>query len=746
MSSRRSSAETRAVAALTVFAFLVFCLYAATTPLFEASDELWHYPFVQRLATGGGLPVQRPDQTDADAPWRQEGSQPPLYYGLAALTSAPFDASNWRELRRLNPHADMGVPTRDGNQNAIVQVPAADFPWTRAALAVRMARLASVLLSTLTVVAGYLAAREVFREPAPTRRLLSTAFVASVPMFAYISGAINNDNAAVCFSALGIWWALRLMRLRRFGLREGVIAGALTGLAALSKVSGLGLAGLFAAAGAIAVWPTEGGFGARVRAWLRRVPGLLAFGLALAVVAAVIAGWWYARNAALYQGDLLGWNAFLDAVGRRSPQANLAQLWSEREGFFWAFWGVFGGLNVIYPEGLYAALLVVSLIVGAVCAVGLIRRASAGGTTFRQALALIAFGALVLVGLLRWSSLTPASQGRLMFPCITGFGLAWAYATHALATRLRARIDVLLTLGLAALTALTPFTLLIPAYAKPDAVWARRLAIPISATFDGVIELVEAEGEPAATPGGEIALQANWRVIAQPPINYSIFVHLIDGDGVIIAQRDLYPGRGSLASSELAPGRLWTDRYVLRVPERERAPRTLRWQIGLYDAVTGARAHLADGKDLVRFGDIALQPRTTNAALLHFENGLELAGWSLDPPGALPRGGPATATLQWRATQAVAEDVIVSVQLLDERDGKAAQSDLAPANAPTKGWGAGAARTDTRTLTPRAEATPGTYRVMLVMYRPGSFQRIAAYDSRGIFVGDQIELGRVSLR
>ncbi|HOK47378.1 MAG TPA: hypothetical protein PLK67_15660, partial [Bryobacteraceae bacterium] len=91
---------------LVAAAFLLFCFYSAATPLFEASDELWHYPFVQHLATGGSLPVQHAGQTDADAPWRQEGSQPPLYYAIAALASAPFDQSNWRELRRINLHLD----------------------------------------------------------------------------------------------------------------------------------------------------------------------------------------------------------------------------------------------------------------------------------------------------------------------------------------------------------------------------------------------------------------------------------------------------------------------------------------------------------------------------------------------------------------------------------------------------------------------------------------------------------------
>ncbi|MCX7938667.1 MAG: hypothetical protein N2545_04425, partial [Thermoflexales bacterium] len=126
--------ERRFALLITLAALLLFSFYGLTTPLFEASDELWHYPLVQHFASGGGLPVQRAGQTDAEAPWRQEGSQPPLYYWLAALATAPLDDSDWRALRRINPHGDMGVPTRDGNVNAILHTPQERaFQWVGAA-------------------------------------------------------------------------------------------------------------------------------------------------------------------------------------------------------------------------------------------------------------------------------------------------------------------------------------------------------------------------------------------------------------------------------------------------------------------------------------------------------------------------------------------------------------------------------------------------------------------------------------
>ena len=49
-------------------------IYAITTPAFEASDELWHYPMVRHLADGNPLPVQVFDPAQAGP--METGSQP----------------------------------------------------------------------------------------------------------------------------------------------------------------------------------------------------------------------------------------------------------------------------------------------------------------------------------------------------------------------------------------------------------------------------------------------------------------------------------------------------------------------------------------------------------------------------------------------------------------------------------------------------------------------------------------------
>ena len=55
--------------------------YNQSTPIFEASDEAWHYGVVREIASGNGLPIQQAGEITT---YRQEGSQPPFYYLISA--------------------------------------------------------------------------------------------------------------------------------------------------------------------------------------------------------------------------------------------------------------------------------------------------------------------------------------------------------------------------------------------------------------------------------------------------------------------------------------------------------------------------------------------------------------------------------------------------------------------------------------------------------------------------------------
>jgi hypothetical protein len=140
---------------------LLASLYSVVTPLFEASDEQWHYPMVKYLADHAlALPVQQPGVETA---WRQEGSQPPLYYVLGALLTFWIDTSDLERVRKINPHADIGVIVPDGNYNMAIHDPAVEsFPWRGTALALHLVRFLSVALGAVTVAMTHALTRELF--------------------------------------------------------------------------------------------------------------------------------------------------------------------------------------------------------------------------------------------------------------------------------------------------------------------------------------------------------------------------------------------------------------------------------------------------------------------------------------------------------------------------------------------------------------------------------------------------------
>ncbi len=733
----------RAARAVAVFSFALFCLYSAATPLFEASDELWHYPLVRHLANGGGLPVQHAGQTDADAPWRQEGSQPPFYYAVAALVSAPFDDANWRELRRLNRHADLGVQTSDGNVNAVLHGPADDFPWRAAALAARMARLVSILFSTGTVVFASLVARELFPARAGDERALAAMlFVACVPMFAFISGSINNDNAAAFFCTLGLGRALRMMRTLDLSRRSALVAGVITALGALSKISALGLLGLFALAAAMAALGRWEAQSRRDAAGIWRV--LAGWLLMLMLVTALLAGWWFARNVQLY-GDALGWSAFLDAVGRRDAPATLTELWTEREGFVRTYWGVFGAVNVGMPDVIYGLLDRLAVVAALGCIWGMLLAIRGNGRRAWTAPGARAWGVCVVwlivifVALLRWTALTPASQGRLMFPAIAVIAALLAYGLAAIHRWL-------LRLGVGVLTGVAlvmPFFAIAPAYARPPNLWVQRLPVSVDAAFGQVLRLMEAGGDASAAPGTEAVLRLNWELTRGLPANVTVFVHLIDENDVIVAQRDMHPGQGNLAVADVAAPFRWSDRYALRIPRLARAPAALRWAVGVYDAATGKRLTLPDGTDRVIFEGPALASDAQTTAVLSFANGVDLLRVEGVQTAAAP-GETLTLRMRWRVAATAARDVNVSVQIIDAQGTKVAQSD---SDLPLTRWRPGEAAEATHALKIDDSAPPGVYRLLLVMYVPeGGFAKIGAYDDRGISRGVETTITQFRVR
>jgi hypothetical protein len=107
-----------------------------------------------------------------------------------------------------------------------------------------------------------------------------------------------------------------------------------------------------------------------------------------------------------------------------------------------------------------------------------------------------------------------------------------------------------------------------------------------------------APGSPRPVPG------APEQAPRQMASSYKVFVHLIDGNGQIVAQRDSVPARGDRPTTSWVPGEFIADGYTLDLPASLPPGNYALW-IGLYDPVSGVRLSLApSGADRLHLADV----------------------------------------------------------------------------------------------------------------------------------------------
>jgi len=131
---------------------VTFCILGVThtvgVPLFEAPDEIWHFSFVQVLATRRSLPIQPVEGKDV---WLREAGQPPLYYLVAALVIAPLDTSDFPDFVRFNvAHPAVTADSRSEAPNVFIHTPHEAFPYRGAVLAVHAVMGARAIPMALT--------------------------------------------------------------------------------------------------------------------------------------------------------------------------------------------------------------------------------------------------------------------------------------------------------------------------------------------------------------------------------------------------------------------------------------------------------------------------------------------------------------------------------------------------------------------------------------------------------------------
>jgi hypothetical protein len=353
--------------------------------------------------------------------------------------------------------------------------------------------------------------------------------------------------------------------------------------------------------------------------------------------------------------------------------------------------------------------------------------------------------AILLASIIRWTMMTPASHGRLIYPAIAGVSTLMALGVlqfGPLLDRLLARtraagrasgaIAGLLLAALALLSAVAPFRYILPAYTPPLVAALPDGLAPAGQRMGDMAEVAGYSMTPAdARPGEKVRVLVALRALRSERDNYSLVVKLYGRDNLPLSRFDTFTGKGLWPSSLWRPGDLFLDEVELSVPLTATAPAILRAQFELYNAGSGhiapsvdaagnPGAPLFDGSTLL---PAAVDTTPAGGRVAGFGDLASLLAFTASAP---LKGQPLELALRWRAEGRGNLDYTVFAHVESADGHLAAQHDKPPLDGqfPTSRWSAGVAFDDRHTLALPADLAPGAYRLTLGMYDPATGQRL----------------------
>lgn len=713
---------------LTAFVSLALA-WNAVIPAYENLDELEHAEVIRHIAATGRLPIHEQAEA-AGFHVRQEASQPPLYHLLGAawvrLWGLPLDPPTAQPI----PGTFVACGSGDTTYNRVTwsRDPYAEFPWAGHRRTVHGLRLLSTLLQCATVAGTWTLARRIFpRGPAA---VLATAIVAFNPQFLLVAAGVNNDNLVTPLAT----WALVLLvtcwqrgttPVRLIGL------GLLTGLAGLSKLSGLGLLGL-------------GGLTLLIYVWRQRIPlpRLLGWGLLLSAPALLLIAPWLARNWRLY-GDPTALAPMLGIVGRTATRVDV---WGAFQLMLRSYWGQLP--CAFYPRALYWPFF---LLLGGGCAGLLVRRQR--DPHARESLCILGGWFLIIVAAwIRWNALTPATGGRLLFPAAPALAILLAAGWQQLHERLARVWAMLLPVG-ALVTLLTgaaplfaPPVRLDPATAVPN---------PTTVTFgaDAIhlrgYELRLTQPGPSCwlaqssycRPALELILF--WEAPRPLAADWALAVQLVSarpGDNTLRLTYDAWPGHGNLPTSAWPAGTLLREQLLLPLPANALPTQAWDVQLAFYDPVTGARLPVTvesqpagDAARLTTLRVPGSQPSCDTLPTLEtpIRYGEVIA---LTHAAVHQAGSGWEVALCWESLAALDADATVFVHAYDAGGALVGTGDGPPMNQafPTRLWQPGDRILDVHALTP----TEAPASIAVGLYHPTTGERLPAMSGAEHLVND----------
>ena len=634
----------------------------------------------------------------------------------------------------------------------------------------------AVLINMVGLVFVFLTMRIIF-PPKDARpiSLLALALLTLTPSYWRTAMVINNNHLVFLFAAISLWLLAKILR-EGPGLRLSIGLGVVMGLGMLSKVF---FVPVVIVVGVVFLIPRAPAGINRDRAGLKPAPtGMVvgepfmapaSFGINLVraslshrdfrwsqpaltenpllvrikhlalimIIAALIAGWWYARNIILYDDPTAATitEQILDSR-RKTPLGALeffeiiltwpGELWLES-------WTVLNTrLSLWLASGIGSALMVSGLAAILRRRTNLIR----GGGMLLMGAFLPAM-MLAVVGAAR--NLHGHYSPPLMLTSLPATSILMAIGALAwIPKRLWERGAMTGVFAILAATVIfhaTSFSPLFPPLERTEAVDVEN---PVSVQFQNGARLIGYQIEDRVLrPGVDTRVRLCWQTDA--PLNelYAVTTQLVLDDGSKAAQQDGYPLSGRYPTTAWQPGTIFCEWIPLRIRADAITPRAYDLRVGMY-VLGGDNVPWQNGPDT--WQRVLLLDKVV---IVDFESTENEIIARVDDWGALTRldssvkGNELTLNIGWQARRSAAGRYRYFLHALDT-DGKiVAQMDREPLHGdlPTDLWTNGMAFADQL----RLDIPPETARVIFGVYDPVTGER-GVWTADGEMMGQSLDI------
>ncbi len=724
---------------------LLAFFYSVIIPPWEAHDEWAHYRYAAYIAETRSLPDPgRRLTTEFEF---DEASQPPLYYLLASLPMYFVDTQDGYA-PAVNPYVS-GESAQTGVNMTIHDPMVESFPWKGTILALHLGRLMSIFISLLALIVTY----RLIRYIAPNRpeiAIWGVAVQAFAPQFVFLSAVMTNDILVILLSPLLLYLSLRLIEegpKPRLTLLVSLVAG----LALLTKYLALAIIPLALLAFLWGIWRKRH----QPQMWRQLTWSFLIFVGMLALTGGSLLWRNYQYTGVWIPRDPVSQQSIITGLEQGELAVDWALLPEALQNGFYTYWVSFGWGNLAPEKWVYGVWLGMILVGMMGALLWLVKEGGARSRRIVAFLALFVFAAVSFPLLRELLHHSPFLRGRYMLSTLPVAAWlmvqGWAYLFGAYWRKIRWSL-ILWPLGL---SLFLPFTLLLPAYAPPKALASPPSddAYPLDAQFGEYATLLGASVWPAdeVQVGQGFAVTLTWRILARSDVPYSLNIQLVGAGNQRYASLVTYPGHGNAATNVWQPGTIFRETYWLVVQPDAPLPTSARVLVTLFN-LEAVPSHLpvfdSQGNyagDSVFFGSIRISsdvpppnPYEFSEAKAVFGQTLQLMDVTVEE-GVHEPGDALPVWIEWRALGPGPQDVLLSLQLLDA-DGRWVAGDDGPVSniLLPQHWRENDMLQTTRWFSIPEELAPGTYHLMVALYRSSDLVRLPAVGEHNQLLADNL--------